>query len=28
LGDDHMRLHLIRIFQKEGQITFKEEIVF
>ncbi len=28
LGDDHMRLHLIRIFQKEGEINFKEEIVF
>ncbi len=28
LGDDHMRLHLIRIFQKEGKINFKEEIVF
>lgn len=28
LGDDDMRLHLIRIFQEQGTIHFKEEIVF
>ena len=28
LGDDQMHLHLIRIFQKRGEITFKEEVVF
>jgi hypothetical protein len=28
IGDDYMRLHLIRIFQEQGKIRFKEEIVF
>ena len=28
IGDDSMRLHLIRIFQEQGKIRFKEEIVF
>lgn len=28
LGSDDMHLHLIRIFQKQGKISFKEEIVF
>jgi len=28
IGDDSMRLHLIRIFQEHGKIRFKEEIVF
>ena len=28
IGDDYMRLHLIRIFQEHGKIRFKEEIVF
>jgi hypothetical protein len=28
LGEDDMHLHLIRIFQKQGKISFKEEIVF
>ena len=28
LGDDDMHLHLIRIFQEQGKIRFKEEIVF
>jgi hypothetical protein len=28
LGDDQMHLHLIRIFQEQGKIIFKEEIVF
>ncbi len=28
LGDDSMHLHLIRIFQEQGKIRFKEEIVF
>ncbi len=27
LGDDDMRLHLVRIFQNDGKLTFKEEIV-
>ena len=27
LGDDDMRLHLIRIFQEQGKIHFKEEII-
>jgi predicted phosphodiesterase len=28
LGDDDMHLHLIRIFQEQGKISFKEEMVF
>ena len=28
LGDDNMRLHVIRIFLEQGKIRFKEEIVF
>ncbi len=28
LGDDNMRLRLVRIFEKEGKLEFKEETVF
>jgi len=28
LGSDDFHLHLVRIFQKQGKTSFKEEIVF
>jgi len=28
LGEENMHLHLIRIFQEQGEVSFKEEIVF
>jgi hypothetical protein len=28
LGDDNMHLRLVRIFEKEGKLEFKEETVF
>jgi hypothetical protein len=28
LGDDNMHLHLVRIFEKQGRVEFKEETIF